>query len=70
MKQKISMKDKEKLIKQINGKSNDIDSADKNKRKKIHCNNLFQCQKRKSRFPFIQLKPILDIFSPVDINTV
>jgi hypothetical protein len=30
--------------------------------KKNHCDNLFLCQKLKSRVSFIQLKPVLDIF--------
>jgi hypothetical protein len=31
---------------------------------KYHCSNFFLCEKLKSRVSFIQLKPILDIFSP------
>jgi hypothetical protein len=59
MKENIALKDK-KCRKQINGKFNNIDSADENK-KNYHCSNFFLCQKLKSRI-FIQLKPILDIF--------
>jgi hypothetical protein len=49
----------ERLRKQICGKYNNTGSADK----KNHCRNFFPYQKLKFRVSFIQLKPILDIFS-------
>jgi hypothetical protein len=54
------MKKKIDLRKQIKAKFNNISNADENK--KYHCSNFFFRQKLKSWSPFIQLKPILDIF--------
>jgi hypothetical protein len=60
MKQKTFLNDK-KLRKQINGKCNNIGSANE-KKKRYHCRIFFLGQKLKSRVSFIQLKPILYIF--------
>jgi hypothetical protein len=58
---KYSSKRQKKLRKQINGKLNNIGSADENKYKYVTAAISF-CQKQKSRASFIQLKPIFDIF--------
>jgi transcription initiation factor IIE alpha subunit len=57
----ITLEDKKKLKKQINGKFNNMGSADENTLKKYHCRNFFLCPKLKSRVSFIQLMPVLDI---------
>jgi hypothetical protein len=68
MKQEISLKDRKKHRKQINGKFNSVGSTDEVKYKKYHCSNLFLIQKLKSWSLHPALASLGDISCVVSIS--